>query len=220
MKKSAAILVTLTALSLVVLAQAPSPAPAPDKPQAAAEGGAKRGQAGERGRWSGGGAGGMDGQFGVDRFMGALAHGQELGKKLNLTPEQQELIKRLVLEQRSKMMEFQGKLQKAALKQTEVLMADPLDEAALMAAVEETSKVRTELAKAQIQLLLEVRKSLTEEQRKSLRELMLQMKQQPPATRQGEDRREERVNRPGKAGKPAERGTAPAAPEAAPAPAP
>jgi Spy/CpxP family protein refolding chaperone len=108
MKKSAAILVPLTALSLVVLAQAPSPAPAPDKPQAAAEGGAKRGQAGERGRWSGGGAGGMDGQFGVDRFMGALAHGQELGKKLNLTPEQQELINRLVLEQRSKMMEFQG----------------------------------------------------------------------------------------------------------------
>ena len=193
MKKSVAILVTLTALSLGALAQAPSPAQAPEM-QPVLEGrgtrpaGGDRGAMGERGRWGGG----MENrEFGIERLLGAIATGQELGKKLNLTPEQQELMKKLLLDQREKMVDHQAKLQKAALKQTDVLMADPLDEKALMEAVEETSKVRTEMAKGQIQILIDVRKALTEEQRKTLRELMLQAKQQQPPVgmRPGEDRR-------------------------------
>jgi Spy/CpxP family protein refolding chaperone len=188
MKKSVCILVTLTALSLSALAQAPSPAPAPDGARSAD---GRRGQMGERQRWGGPGGGMENREFGLERLMGAIASGQDFGKKLNLTAEQQELIKRLVLEQRTKMIDQQALMQKSALKQTEVLMADPLDEAALMAAVEETSKARTAIAKAQIQILIDVRKVLTEEQRKTLREMMMQAKQQPPM-RAGEERREGR----------------------------
>jgi Spy/CpxP family protein refolding chaperone len=191
MKKSVAFLVTLTAFSLGALAQAPSPAPGPvpSMQPAPAEGKAMRGPMGDRSRWSGGG--GMDGQFGLERLVGSIAQGQEVGKKLNLTPEQQDLIKRLVMDQRTKMIDMQAALQKSALKQTEVLMADPLDEAALMAAVEETSIARTAIAKGQIQMLIDVRKALTEEQRKTLREMMIQARQQP-MLRPGEERREGR----------------------------
>lgn len=220
MNRTIAIIVTLTGLSLGALAQAPSPAPAPApdmKPPA--DGRGMRPGMQDRARWSGGGGGMENPEFGLERIIGAIAMGQEFGKKLNLTAEQQELIKKLALDQRTKLVEMKLTLQKAALKQTEVLMADPLDEAALMAAVEETSKVRTEIAKAQIRLLLDMRKTLTEEQRKMLRELMLQAKQAPQMPmRQGRDG--ERGGDRGERGGARERGDAPRTPAPVPAPVP
>jgi Spy/CpxP family protein refolding chaperone len=215
MKKSIVTALSLTLLTLGAFAQAPSPAPVPEpapRPEMR-ERMQQRGTAGGERRWSGG-MGGMEGrEMGMDRIMGALAQNPELTKKLNLTAEQQELIKKMTLDQRTKMVDQQAALQKAALKQAELLMADPLDEAALMAAVEETSKARTEMAKAQIRNLIEFRKVLTEEQRKQLREIMTQMRQQPPM-RMGEGRE----NREGR-GPNREKAPAPVAPPPAPAPA-
>lgn len=182
MKKSLVMLISLSTLTVSVLAQAPSPAPAPAEgapppPRPRIE----RERRTERPRPM------MGDQMSMERLVGALAQGPELAKKLNLTPEQQEQLKKMALDQRKKMIDQYAALQKAALKQAEVLMAEPLDEKALMAAVEETSKVRAEIAKQQIQLLIEMRNLMTEEQRKGLRELMVQMKQ-PSAVRSGESR--------------------------------
>lgn len=230
MKKAIVILATLTAGALA-MAQAPSPAPGPVpemKPEAGPRMQGGRGGMGER-RFSGGMMEGRD--FSFERIVASIAMGQgEVAKKLNLTADQEGLIKRLVQEQRTKMIDLQASLQKTALKQAEVLTAEPLDEAALMAAVEESAKTRTELAKSQIQLLLDVRKALTEEQRKTLREMIIQARQQPFGNRPGmEERREgrpggererggdrERGNREGREQDRGERPAPPPAPPAAP----
>ncbi len=177
MNKSLVTVLSLTVLTAGAFAQAPSPAPTPE-PAVKLENRehAQRGPMGER-RGPGGGMGGMMETLGMERMVGGMMQNPDFAKRLALTPEQQDQIKRLALEQRTKMMEQQGALQKSAGKQVELLLADPLDEAALMAAVEETSKARTEMAKAGIQNLIEIRKVLTEEQRKQLREMMTQMKQ-------------------------------------------
>jgi len=210
MKKSFATVLSLTVLTLGAFAQAPSPAPAPDAPPKPEnrERMQQRGPGGQR--VAGGGMGGMEGrEMGMERIMGALAQNPELAKKLNLTPDQQDMIKKMALEQRIKMVDQQAAMQKTALKQADLLMADPLDEAALMTAVEETSKARTAMAKAQIQNLIEIRKVLTEEQRKQLREMMTQMRQRPPMRTPGEGR-ENREGRGPKAGEPAPGAPAPA----------
>jgi Spy/CpxP family protein refolding chaperone len=226
MKKSFVTVLSLTVLTVGALAQAPSPAPAPERApqpenrermQRGAMGGDRGARGGER-RMAGGGMEMMAGG-GMERIMAALAQNPELAAKLNMTPEQQDTIKKMTLDQRTKMVDLQGVLQKAALKQAELLMAEPLDETALMAAVEETSKARAEMAKAMILNLIEIRKVLTEEQRKQLRDMVTQMRQNPPMRQPGEGRGPGRVNR-GEG-----RGEAPApapAPtrEAAPAPAP
>ena len=218
MKRSFVSVLSLTVLTVGALAQAPSPAPTAEP--AAQNREHFRQNAGERPRWSGAMENRGGGEFGMERIVGALAQGGEMAKKLNLTPEQQEMIKKMALEQRTKMVDMQAALQKAALKQTELLMADPLDEAALMAAVEDTSKARTEIAKAQIQWLLEVRKVLTVEQRTQLREMMTQMRQQPPGGRPGENREGRGPQKGADGNKPAAPAPAPAAPVPVPAPAP
>lgn len=242
MKKSLVMLMSFAVVTVSALAQAPSPAPAPEgaPPARAPREGGDRPERIERPR------GAMMGeQMSMERLVGAIAQGPEMAKKLSLTPEQQEQIKKISLEQRTKMIDQYAALQKAALKQAEVLMAEPLDEKVLMDAVEETSKVRAEIAKQQIQLLIEMRKVMTEEQRKGLRELMMQMKQSPAGraggpgeTREPGRMREGMRERGGAEGgrgeapapapreQPAERAPAPApapaerAPAPAPAPAP
>ena len=197
------VVVTATILLVGILgarAQAPSPAPTavPDmKPDPAVR------PRGERGMRPGGmpdraamaerarmGGFGMNIEAGIDRLVMALASGQEMGKRLNLTPEQVELLKRLSLEQRTKMIDLEAQLQKSGLKQAEILTADPLDEEGLMAAVEESARLRTEIAKARIQLMLDLRKALTDEQRKLLPGLFAQMRQPQGMMKPGEGRPE------------------------------
>lgn len=227
MKKTFATLISVSALALGALAQAPSPAPAPEQPapppQNREHNFRSGGPGGERMRM-GGGMENLGG--GMEALAGAMMQGSEVAKKLNVTPDQQEAIKRLATEQRAKMIDLQAALQKAALKQTDLLMADPLDEAALMKAVEETSAASTVIAKARIQMLLEVRKVLTDEQRRQLREIAAkrQLERAQPGMgrgmregRGGERPREKGTEQPGAPLPPAP--VAPPAPPAPPAPA-
>jgi Spy/CpxP family protein refolding chaperone len=199
MKKTAVTVLSLTLIVAGAFAQKPSPAPdvRPDAP-------ARQRPPGMGERRPGAGMENREG--GMDRLIGALAQGKEMAKRLNLTPEQQELVKRLWTEQRNKMGALQETLKNMAMKQAEILTVEPVDEKALMSAVEETGKARTEMAKIQIKGLIEVRKVLTDEQRKQLRDIMEQMNQQQRpgqrregAVREGREPRRDRQDRPERA---------------------
>ncbi|MFO7535589.1 MAG: Spy/CpxP family protein refolding chaperone [Kiritimatiellia bacterium] len=217
MKKTVGIILSLTLIMAGAFAQEPSPAPAPDvRPDAPAR--QRPPVTGERRP----GAGMENREGGMDRLIGALAQGKEMAKRLSLTPEQQQLVKRLWTEQRNKMGALQETLKNMAMKQAEILTVEPVDETALMSAVEETGKVRTELAKIQIKGLIEVRKVLTDEQRKQLRDIMEQMKQQPRpgqgregGMREGREPRRERQDRPDRAPAPGPDSPPPPPPPAA-----
>lgn len=179
MKKTVVSLLSLTALSLAVLAQAPSPAPAPEAenaPPPQPRERMQRGPGGDR-QQRAGRMGGMENrEMGMERMLGAMVMNPEFSKKLNITADQQAALKKLMENQRAKLTELQTVVANAAKKQAELMLAEPLDEAALMAVVEETGTARTALAKASITMLIETRKVLTEEQRKQLRELVTQMR--------------------------------------------
>ena len=179
MKKTFVTRLALTAFAVGALAQAPSPAPeGVNPPQPPPGERAPRGLGGDRPqRGSRPDGRGMENrEFGTDRMLGALAMNPEFGKRLALTPDQQEQLKKLAESQRAIVMKLQAAVTNAAQKQAALMLAEPLDEAALMAAVEETGVARTALAKASITALIEARKVLTEEQRKQLGEMAVRMR--------------------------------------------
>ena len=226
MKKTVAILLSTAALAIGALAQTPSPAPAPEPqnaPQPPPRERMQRTPGGDR-EQRGGRPGGMVGmgmenrEFGIERMLGAIAMNPEFGKRLNITPEQQASLKKLMESQRAKLMELQAAVTNAANKQTDLMLADPLDEAALMAVVEETGAARTALAKTSIMAVIELRKVLTDEQRKQLRDMVTQMRTRR-ADQSGQDRgprMRERMGEKPAAGAPPAPVTAPPPPAPAP----
>ncbi len=183
MKKTVVILFSTAALAIGALAQTPSPAPeAQPAPQPQPRERVQRAPGGGR-EMRGVRPGGMameSREFGIDRLFSAIAMSPGFGKRLNITPEQRAELQKLMESQRAKLVELQAAVTNAANKQTDLMLADPLDEAALMAVVEETGAARTALAKASIMAVIELRKVLTDEQRRQLREMVTQMRVRRP----------------------------------------
>jgi hypothetical protein len=63
-------------------------------------------------------------------------------------------------------------MQQAAEEQARLMMQDPVDEAALMAAIEKTGKIRTEIAKVKIMPIILVKKTLSPEQIEQVKKLL------------------------------------------------
>ncbi len=104
-----------------------------------------------------------------DIMMGQALRNPRMAEKLGLSEEQQQAIEGQLAELQKAHNSLRAGMEQAGLQQARLMMAEELDEAALMAAVEETGRIRTELAKLRIRHLLFMRKTLTPEQIKKAR---------------------------------------------------
>lgn len=115
------------------------------------------------------------------RVLMSALHSKKIAEKLALTQEQQDKM-RTALQEFSKLaMELKQKLEKQATSQVEVLSAEKIDEKALMDAVEETGKTRTELAKLRMKQFVAFHKMLSDEQRAKLKDLREEFKEKMKA---------------------------------------
>lgn len=126
---------------------------------------------------------GMGGQGGqrkppMEMMIGKLIQNPEAAEKLGLTEEQISKIKNGTEEIRTGMQELTEKMRSAAEEQVKLLQGDTIDEAALMAAVEKTGAIRTEIAKLKIRGLILVKTTLTPEQVQKIKQFIHHRRQQ------------------------------------------
>lgn len=122
-----------------------------------------------RGGHSGGGPGG--GGPG-EAMIGNVLNDPEATRLLGLSEETASALKNQLYEIRLKQIDLEAAREKAALKQARLMTENPIDEAAVMAAVEETGKLQTELAKLQMKQLLVVKGMLSPEQLERAKDLL------------------------------------------------
>lgn len=93
-----------------------------------------------------------------------------------ISHEQIESLRKGLAGSRTRLAELQEEMEAAALDQAALITEETIDEAALMAAIEKTGRIRTEIAKLRVKGLIVVRQTLTPEQietvRRSAREKM------------------------------------------------
>jgi Spy/CpxP family protein refolding chaperone len=112
-----------------------------------------------RGRMMGGrmgemvGGGMMGGEM-IERMLNNPKAAEELG----LTEENITSLRAELEALKTKTQELAEKMKKAGMKQAELMTAKELDESALMAAVEETGLIQTEMGKLRVQKVLIIRK--------------------------------------------------------------
>lgn len=93
-----------------------------------------------------------------------IATNPKLAEQLKITEEQQAKIKALLEAQREANQGIREKLRAAMEKQVTLLKAEKVDEAAVMAVIDETFELRKAQAKAQTKQLIEIKSVLTPEQ--------------------------------------------------------
>ncbi len=96
----------------------------------------------------------------------------EVVAKLGITEATVKALRESAETQRTGLVDLRGRMEKAALAQARLLAADDVDEAAVMAAVEELGALRTEMAKLRIRQLLLIKQHLSPEQLAKVRELL------------------------------------------------
>jgi len=97
-------------------------------------------------------------------------------EKLGLSEEQKGKIK-AITDDNSSLSALQGRVRKGTQRQSELLKADTVDEAAVMATVDEIFEARKEIAKLQTRRMIAVKAILTPEQVKTAKELMMSGRQ-------------------------------------------
>ena len=100
----------------------------------------------------------------------------KMAEKLGITQEQREKIDAAAKAGREQSAELQKKVGEAMKKQFELLEAEKIDEAAVMAAIDEVFELRKEIAKTQTRRVIAVRTILTPEQIKQGLELVKSMR--------------------------------------------
>ncbi len=88
----------------------------------------------------------------------------ELAEELGLNEEQVETISNAIYKQKIKEIDLKASLQKAGLNQARLLMADEIDEEAVLAAVDKAGKIKTKLAKLKVEQLIMLKSTLTDDQ--------------------------------------------------------
>jgi len=112
--------------------------------------------------------------------------------ELKLSDEQVKTLRDKAFALEQERIKLRADLDLAALEQAKLLAEDTVNEKALMAAVEKTGSLRTELAKLRMQELLLVRRTLTAEQRAKLRGMLARLRAEKKG---GEEIRREGPNR-------------------------
>jgi len=113
-------------------------------------------------------------------------------EELGLTEEQRSQIHDELWDLRAKGEKLHDQMQETGRRQAELLVADPFDEAALMAAIEETGRIRTELAKLRVRPLIVLREVLTADQLQTITAKMERRREAGPKRDSGERRKTQR----------------------------
>ena len=127
--------------------------------------------AAERGMMPGGFGGGVMGDPAV-----MAATNPKIAEKIGLSAEAREQIKKLDADNRAKVQELQKKTREAMEKQAKLMKAEKIDEAAVMAAIDELFECRKEMAKTQTKRLIGVKALLTPEQITKATEFMKELR--------------------------------------------
>lgn len=152
------------------------------------EGENRRGGPGEEQSHRPGGPGGPGGGGMIERFI----NNPEIAEKLGLADEQVEQMRKIAESMRARQMELMEAMKNSGRRQAECMTAETVNEDKVMAAIEESGRIQTEMAKLKAQELLALQKILTPEQRekvKNMREKMQEKMQEH--MRRGDDRGEE-----------------------------
>lgn len=99
----------------------------------------------------------------------------KVAEKIGLSDEQKAKLKE-IQPKRGENKELNEKVQAGMKKQMELLQAETIDEAAVMAAIDEVFEARKAMAKAQTKRLIAVRSILTSEQVKAAQEAMKELR--------------------------------------------
>ncbi len=118
----------------------------------------------------------------VDNVAGFVLR-PKMAEQLQLTDEQKEKIKGMRKADREANREVQKRVAEAMGKQMKLLEAETIDEAAVMAAIDELFEAKKQVAKNQTKRLIELKGVLTKEQLESARKAM--MVKRPPRERRG-----------------------------------
>ena len=132
----------------------------------------------ERGMMPGGFGGGMMGDPAV-----MAATNPKIAEKIGLSAEACEQIKKLDTDNRAKVQELQKKTRELMEKQAQLMKAEKIDEAAVMAAIDELFECRKEMAKTQTKRLISVKSLLTPEQITKATELLKEFRRERMAKR-------------------------------------
>ncbi|MDE0838925.1 MAG: hypothetical protein OSB41_07715 [Kiritimatiellae bacterium] len=109
---------------------------------------------------------------GGDGFMTHMLRNERVAKALDLSDDQRKQLKGVMQRLAAERKALKSQLHDTAMSQAKLLTADEINEEELMDAVEATGKVRTELAKIEMRVLMANHKILTKKQRIQIREMM------------------------------------------------
>jgi Spy/CpxP family protein refolding chaperone len=152
MNRSRILLSTLAAASIAIAAGAEPVGP-----------GGPGGRGPGRDRPGPGGPGDADGPH--PAMIEHLVNNPRVAKDLGLSDEQVDTLRNAMFDLREERVRLEAAMELAAIQQARILTGEEIDEAALMAAVEKTGEIRTEIAKHKMRTLLFVQETLTKEQR-------------------------------------------------------
>jgi len=123
------------------------------------------------GEKAGGGMLGGDGGA-QEAFLARIINNPKLAAELELSDEQINILKTSQEAMKNQNEQLQNLIKESGMEQAKLLTSDSIDENALMAAVEKTGNVRTEMAKARMRHMLVVKKTLKPDQAKKLKALV------------------------------------------------
>lgn len=163
---------------MVIAAAALTCAALAQEPEGAAKPGSRRGPRGpmmsERGMMPPRGAMGGLGMPGDPAVMAVM--NPRIAEKIGVSKEVQDQIRKIDMDSRKDTKELQQKTRAAMEKQAQLMKEPKIDEAAVMAAIDELFDLRKEMAKAQTKRLIAVKALLTPEQLTKALDAMKEMR--------------------------------------------
>lgn len=120
----------------------------------------ERGPMAERGMMGRGGFGGEG--IGDPSVMAVM--NPRIAEKIGLSEEVRQKLRTLETDSRKALRDHQTKIRTASEKQSKLMKAEKIDEAAVMAAIDEVFEARKEMAKAQVKRVIAIKAIVTPEQ--------------------------------------------------------
>jgi Spy/CpxP family protein refolding chaperone len=107
-----------------------------------------------------------------EELIGFILEDTKLAEKLGIAPELADRIRAALVETKGKEIDVRAAMEKAALRQAQLLTAKEIDEPAVLHLVDEIGHLRTELARNHMRNLIMIRRTLKPEQIEMARNLL------------------------------------------------
>ena len=130
--------------------------------------------------------------FAQESLIVRIVEDRELAAEIGLTEDQIGSMKNSMYDLKKQEIKLNADLRLASLEQARLITESTLDEKAVMAAVERTGEIRTDIAKLKISRVLLLKKTLTPEQIEKVRDLMRERRKKFRELQKRERRRAER----------------------------